>query len=93
MKRLLLTGADEFTGKHFHLASKNTGYQVSALTSDLTNEAAVGSDSTHESLFIKTVNRTIQSIFNGQKWGHPIQIAIRLYWAIQGHITADYLGR
>jgi nucleoside-diphosphate-sugar epimerase len=44
MKRLLLTGADGFTGKHFQLAAEAAGYQVSALTSDLTNAVAVASE-------------------------------------------------
>ena len=44
MKRLPLTGADGFTGKHFQLAAEVAGHQVSALTSDLTDEAAVTSE-------------------------------------------------
>lgn len=44
MKRLLLTGADGFTGNHFHSAAETAGYHVSVLTSDLTDMKAVAAE-------------------------------------------------
>lgn len=39
--RLLLTGAEGFTGRHFSEAAKSTGYEVYPLTADLTDAVAV----------------------------------------------------
>ena len=44
MKKLLLTGSEGFTGKHFSIAAEAAGYQVEPLSSDLTDAAAVFSE-------------------------------------------------
>lgn len=40
-KRLLLTGANGFTGRHFSRAARNAGYEVLPLAADLTNPVAL----------------------------------------------------
>lgn len=44
MKKLLLTGSEGFTGKHFSIVAEAAGYQVEPLISDLTDAAAVLSE-------------------------------------------------
>lgn len=41
MKRLLITGADGFTGQHLRVAAEQVGYEVISLRSDLTDSAAL----------------------------------------------------
>lgn len=41
MKRLLVTGADGFTGQHLHAAAENVGYEVVALGADLTDSESL----------------------------------------------------
>lgn len=44
MKRLLITGADGFTGQHLRAAAEQVGYDVFSLRSDLTDSAALASE-------------------------------------------------
>lgn len=42
--RLLLTGAEGFTGRHFALAAREAGYEVHALRADLTDAATLAQE-------------------------------------------------
>ena len=44
MKRLLITGADGFTGRHLRAAAEQVGYEVFSLRADLTDSAALVSE-------------------------------------------------
>lgn len=44
MKRLLVTGADGFTGQHLRAAAEQVGYEVFSLQSDLTDSAVLASE-------------------------------------------------
>jgi len=44
MKRLLITGADGFTGQHLRIAAEQVGYEVFSLHSDLTDSSALLSE-------------------------------------------------
>ena len=42
--RILLTGAEGFTGRHFSIAASKAGYEVFALKADLTNSEALSAE-------------------------------------------------
>lgn len=44
MKRLLITGADGFTGQHLRAGAEQVGYEVFSLSSDLTDSVALVSE-------------------------------------------------